>query len=402
VRQTCQILFLILWVALPLAARQREYVIGTGVSLIGGGDNNPRSLTGGMTERSRELRVFYGAYPGIALTSTGARSSVGLSYAFGFDRVETDPRRQGESHSATVDLSRDLGPQWDLSLSDTFQISSDMTTFNAFRGIATDPEQPGFLFDPVAAGLSARTNRAALALTRQTGPGTRLSFTGSHSSRKYGGENPFPRALSDQQNASAGVAYTAPLGVRGSWTAGYTAGYSDFRDFENVASHSASLGFSREIARDLTFGLSAGPSYVGSRGADGASYLGYNAAASLRHLRGENAFSLYASVRSGRPSGLGAVSDTRRAGLSFTRRARPIDLFVDVAAFDARGRLGNSARTRAISAAATVGYPFTDTLSLQVGGRYQRYADTAIFGFTQERLFASLRYDDPELWRFFR
>jgi hypothetical protein len=391
--------FLLLFLPPGLEA-QREYAIGVGLNLVSGGDNNPRGGTSGPGTET-PLRLFYGAYPSISLTSTGARSSVGLSYGFGFDRTETDPRTESESHSVSISISRQLGPRWSLSLSEGFRQTADLRTFNVFQGIVLAPEGLIFVFDPVGTDLEVRSNSASIGLDYSTSTRSRLSFTGSHDLRKYGGDSRFFGILSDQQSVSSGLLYRRELSSRSSWSARYRVAYSEFRDFENVVSQAASLGFRTEIAQALFFELTGGPSYVSSLG--GASgYLRYNAGASLGRQGRSFGFSLYYSASSGESSGLGSVSDTQRAGVSAGHSGGPVTVSVDVSAFDTRGRLDNVQRTRGVSGSATLGYPMTDTLTLQVGTRYQRYTNTSTFAFTQERVFLSLRYDRPELWTWFR
>ena len=128
--------------------------------------------------------------------------------------------------------------------------------------------------------------------------------------------------------------------------------------------------------------------------------MGYNASAILRKRGETHALTLFYREDSGEPSGLGSASDTRRAGVSFDRSGRGLNAFLDLSVFDAGGRLDNPYRTRGVSGSATIGYGLTDTVSVHVGARYQRYTRTSDYGFTQERVFLTFRYDDPDLWSF--
>ena len=66
---------------------------------------------------------------------------------------------------------------------------------------------------------------------------------------------------------------------------------------------------------------------------------------------------------------------------------------------DAGGRVEKTKRMRGISATGTVGVPINRKLTFQAGVSYQRYLQTAIFGFDQKRLFLALSYSEPRLWR---
>jgi hypothetical protein len=83
------------------------------------------------------------------------------------------------------------------------------------------------------------------------------------------------------------------------------------------------------------------------------------------------------------------------------QRLARADLFLDASVFDTRGTLENPLGTRGVSGAASIGFPVTETLSIHGGAQYQRYDQTAAFGFTQNRFFISFRYINPTLWRFF-
>jgi hypothetical protein len=113
-------------------------------------------------------------------------------------------------------------------------------------------------------------------------------------------------------------------------------------------------------------------------------------------------FSAYFRQDAGQPSGLGSLSDTRQVGVSVAHRVKTFSLFVDASVFDAQGILGNVLQTRGATGAASIGMPLTPTLSVIGGYQYQRYEQVAPFGFTQQRLFVTLRYSDPERWRIVR
>lgn len=385
----------------PLHA-QREYAVGMSANLVAGGDTNPRTGLGGGVGQPDRTYFFYGVYPSVSLASEGARSNIDLVYAFGLNRTRTDPESHSESHSATISLLRTLGPTWNMTLSDEFQLSSDLSTFNAFQGIPSGPDDVPFLFDAVAIDLTSRNNDATLALQHLTGPRTSFTVTGTYDLRSYS-ENTFTGIISDQQSVSGGVVVDHQIEPDTFLSLGYTTRYSSFRDFDAVLSHHGYLGLATEIVPDLTLKVTAGPSYV-TREETSSNYLSYDASASLeRQLDDRASMAVYYSFRSGYASGLGSVSDTRRAGISFSRPGGPVDLFVDASVFDSRGRFDTSDSFRGAFLAAKIGFPLTDTLLIAAGANYQRYTvpSTPQFELQRERLYLSLVYDDPGVWRFF-
>src|SRR5436309_2576689 len=182
----------------------------------------------------------------------------------------------------------------------------------------------------------------------------------------------------------------------------------DFATFNSTRGDTtASVGYSHQIGRDLTIQVSGGPSYVqGSQAfyTSTGTYSGYNAAASLRKtINGKDTVSLHYNDAIGDTSGLGSVSDIRRAGFGWTEMiGRSMNVFADLSAFDSRNRIGSIYNARGISAAAGFGMVRTRELSLNAGAQYQRYYHTSLCGFNQKRVFFSLRYNAPELWKFSR
>jgi len=392
------VLPLVLCLTTQSEARQREYAIGLGVDLISGGSRIPGRFSQ-TVQNGSELPFFYGVYPSLNMTGRGASSALHLSYGYGLDQIDVTPKFRSASHTVSADVSEALGATWQIRVRDSFETTSDSTTYNAFRGVATDPDGFAFLFEPVDAGITTRSNRLDLTAQHDLSSRSTLSFTGTHSFRLYGGEAGFVNGLSDQQRISTGLTFRRQSSVRRSWSLGYTLAYSAFDEYEDAGTVAGHLGTRIELARDVTFEIVAGPSFVSGRGF-GKDYWGYNGSASIRKRLQYNTFTLYYAEESGNPSGLGAISDTRRAGVSLNRSGRGVNAFLDVSVFDARGRLGNPYRTRGISSSATLGYGLTDTVSMHVGVRYYRYTETTDYGFTQERAFVTFRYADPDLWTF--
>ena len=161
------------------------------------------------------------------------------------------------------------------------------------------------------------------------------------------------------------------------------------------------MGYSNQIATDLTFELTVGASRVASLGRGGSGH-NTNTSVRLEKTLEDESFSLYYTQTTGQPSGLGSTSDTRSAGIAMARAFSDASLVLNVSAFDARGTLDNPFDTRGVAAAATIGLALTETLSIQGGGQFQQFTQASEFGFTQKRVFVSLSYRDPDLWRFFR
>ena len=139
-------------------AGQRTYVVGTTVDLMVGSNNNQNVAGFSTTGPNRPLSFSYGAYPSLTLTSAGSRSALSASYALGLDRTNSSPDVNSVSHSATARYSRLLGPKWNLGVTESFEVTTDATSFNAARGVTPTPGEFDFPFYPTALRISSRSN----------------------------------------------------------------------------------------------------------------------------------------------------------------------------------------------------------------------------------------------------
>ena len=395
---TLSLVFLsILAVTVTVDARQREYLIGPSINVVGGGDNAPAAAAG--FTRDRQLQYFYGVFPSLTLVSTRATSSFNASYAFGTQWTETSPRSRSDSHSGAISLTQALTRRWNVTLSDSFALTSDITSFNAFRGVTPPPEDVLYLFDPVAFDLLTRTNRVAISLAYALSPRSTISFNGEHNLRTFEGDL-FRGDLSDQQAASAGFSFSRQTRARETWSFGFASGANFYQDFDDSNSHTAFLGYSNEIAADLFFDVTGGVSRVDGRAS--GDYVGFNTSVRLSKTLENELFSIFYNQATGQQGGLGSTSDTRSVGATMDRAFGGASLLMSVSGFETRGTLDNPHDNRGVSAVMTVGFPLAETVSVEGGGQFQRYTTASAFGFTQRRIFVSLNFSDPDLWRFIR
>jgi hypothetical protein len=393
------VLCICLCVTLPLHAQQRKYVVGTTVDLVSGGTNNPTTTGISLGQTNQPVTSFYSLYPSINATSTGEHSLLNFSYTFGFNRTNSQPAVNSESHGLSVKFSSPLNAQWKISTSESFQLTSDTATFNALRGVTSTPEAPNFLFNPVATNSSSRSNNASIAASYAIDDKSTLSLTASNTRLNYGQTALAIGGLSNQQNVSGSVGYSRKTGTHESWSLTYADTYFTFVSFQNTLSQTATVGYSNQIGRDLMFQQTVGISQVKSLGSAG-DYVGYNMSASLQKNINNKSFSVSYTQTSGQPSGLGAVSDNRRLGFNLGRTSKRVNVFADASAFDSKGSLANTMNLRGIAATGSIGAPLTKTLSIQGGAQFQKYSQAAPFAFTQKRIFVSLKYNDPNFWRF--
>ncbi len=377
--------------------QDRKYVVGTAFELVGGGTNRLGNLIG-STNRSQPFFFFYGLYPSINITSSGAHTTWTGSYSFGMNRAETSTQLHSNSHAASLRLSDNLSERWKLGISDNFDMSDDVSTFNGLRGSVPVPEDFHFVFNPVANRITTKSNSANLSADYLMTDKSTLSFSTSHLIRNY--DQPgINNSLSNQQAAFGAVQYRRKTSSRDSWSLGYTVSYYDFARFQDSLSHTALIGYSTILGRNTSLQFTVGPSYVRDLGSK-TDYLGYSTNVTVQKTIENNQFAVFFNQGTGQSSGLGSISDTRSAGLSIGRVARRVRVFADVSAFDSNARLDNTYSTRGVAGTVTIGVPVARTLFFQGGVQYQHYDQSQPYGFDQKRAFISLRYDNPNLFKF--
>ncbi len=391
---------ILLLVALPLVlrAQERQYVFGVTMDVVGGA-RNERTVAG-LAQGALPLSSYYGAYPSVILTSPGARSTIRGSYSFGAERSNGDPSARSDSHDGSFTFSKILSRNLNVSLSESLQISSDATTFNAVRGVTPPAENFSFLFNPVSLARTSRNNNVGVLTSYTLSDSSALSVNATHSLRSYG-SGLSDGALTNQQRISGSLSYTKRTTSRDSWGVDYTGSYYNFGNFENAHSDTVGASYSNILGAGLTLRMTVGASQVRNLGS-GNGYVGYNASAMLQKVVQYSSVSLQYTQQTGEPTGLGSTSDTRTVAFSFRRFVNGRELIANVSAFDSAGTLDNPTDMRGISATGSIGHPMGRYFSIRAGGGYQRNVQTAQFGFTQKQVFISLRYNDPDFWRFSR
>jgi len=350
----------------------------------------------GVPQSSGNRLASYSAFPALQLTSRGAESSFNLGYAFGWNRYASNPAVDFTSHSANLGFQKQFSSKTSLNLTNSFTSSTDTRTFFALRGVepGLDPSTILLYFEPVNLNQRTRTDYLALGFNRQMSSRNSISFSSNYSFRDYRNKI---AGLSDQHDVDVTANFTRQTNEHTSWNVGYTMAYYSFDQFRNSLSHGVRVGYTRALAKDMSFNMAFGATHISQQGTSQFS-AGYEGATSLHKTIKGNAFNFTVSQDYGRPTGLATVSKTRRATASVNRDlGRNVNVFADVSAFDGKGVLDNVFSTRGMSSTGNVGYRINPKLSLQGGVEYQRYTKPAPYAFSQTRLFVSLRYTEPTL-----
>jgi len=398
-QRTVQVFFVSALIAAfsPALYAVQKYELGVNAGLTGG-VSGPEFTGTTSTSSGYHYVGFYGTYPSIHFDALGERSTFVSSYAFGFDRYNTNPDRETRSQSASAAYSTRFGPQWKLNLSDSFYMTSDISAFRLLGGVTTNPDEFQFIFSPVFA-RSNNINTADLSVEHTINPRSSLTFSGSYSTLFYPGGSVISSVLSDQQRISESVIYTYS-GEHNSWSIGYSGAQYIFASFGNSRNHSGIFGYSHKFSPALSLKIDVGPSYLQTPENIDTPF-GTNASVTLERTVHNGSFSLSFDQTSGDSSGLGSLSSNRHATLAMGHKfGRKTSFSADVSAFDTRGLLVNSASARGISAGGSIGYSLNREWSLNWGGQYQHYEGYSHSGYDQNRIFMSVRYSKPDLWRY--
>jgi hypothetical protein len=385
-----------------LLGGQGKYSVGVTADITGGG-NGPALQSANFTQTTDDFAPFLGTYPSIAFKARGEHSSLDSSYGFGFDQNYTNPKYETKSHTATLAFSSKLGPKWSFSLADTFYKTSNISSFQLLSGATAAPDQTAaeqfqFAFTPIFQ-QSNLSNTTTAVLDRTFNKKSSFAISGSYATLDYPNSPQTTGVLSDQKRISANASYKHS-GEHSSWTLGYAGARYNFAAFSDSMSHSGFIGYSYQFSPVLSLQVNAGPSYLDSI-ENTKSPMGTNVTATLNRVVPKGSFALTASQTSGDTSGLGSVSRIREARLDMSHTfGRSTKLSANVSSFNTEGLQVNALSSRGIAAGGNLAFVFSRDWSLNWGGQYQHYAGYNTPGYDQKRVFVSLRYSKPELWRF--
>jgi hypothetical protein len=375
---------------------QGKYTLGMTADLTGGGAGPTYpGITGAQNPNT--FAPFVGSYPSITFKARGEHAELDSYYGFGYEKYFTDPSYEDHTHSASLAFSTPLGPKWSFSLADNFSNTSNSSSYRLLSGTTVDPEQFQFAFTPVFA-RSNQSNTASIALSRAFSKRSSMSINGSYSTLNYPGGPLTNRVLTDQKRIAGTVSYIR-TGEHYSWTIGYSGVRFNFAGFQDSFDHSAIVGYTYMFSPKTSIQLSAGPSYLQSL-ENIKSPMGVNTTVALNRMVQKGTFTLSFNQTGGGTSGLGSVSRYREAVLSMTHNlGQSMRVSANVSGFNTTGLQVNPVSARGISAGGNLEFPLDRYWSLNFGGQYQHYEGYNTAGYDQKRIFASLRYGNPEIWR---
>ncbi len=385
---------------------ERINTIGVSAGVIASADDRP--YVEGYIPTSEENDYFFvgSFFPSISLNSRGPASMFTLSYGFGMNRVNSDQDLNTESHSVNLAWDAAFGEKATFKLSNNFRKSPDIDSFNLFRGIVETPNGYFFDFDTVAQQRNSYWNSTSAELGIRAGAHSDLIFSGGFSFREY--ENLPGFRQEDQIRSNAGLAFSHDVTEHTSLNTGY-----DFRYWEyyggasSASSHNIGLGLRHMFSPTLFLNLSAGPSYVVHGSGDDFfdNKTGYNASARLEKRVEKHLFSLDVSKRSAEAFGSGGLARTWDAGLTYSREFERILLNASIRYFDTEALYEGGYSPEGVYSLLSLGLKVTNNLMFELGGSYRKQNDDSsgvdsFYGdYDRKRVYVSIRFNFPELWR---
>jgi len=385
---------------------ERINTVGVSGGIIASADDRP--YVGGLSLGSDSDEVFFvgSFFPRISLNSRGPASLFSVYYGFGMNRVNSDLDLDTESHSVGMEWNAALGSRGSFSLTSNFRKSPDIDSFTVFSGIVEAPDGYFFDFDTVALQRDSYWSSTSAALGLELSERSELEFFGGFSFKNY--EDLAEFRQEDQVRSHGGINYSRDITERTSWYTGYEIRYWEyFSGASSAYSHNADFGVRYRFSPSLTLNLSAGPAYVVYAGNQGVfdNETGYNVRAVLAKRIERHLFSLSYNERSAATYGAGGIVKSRDAGLSYSRDFERILLNASVRYFKTESLFEAGYSPEGVFSMASLGFKLARSLMLEVGGSYRkqddnnsdvgfRYAD-----YDRKRVFFSIRFNFPELWR---
>lgn len=388
------------------ASAERVNTIGVSAGIIASADDRPY-FEGYTPTTTADEYFFVGAfYPRVTLDSRGPASLFSLSYGFGMNRLKSDLDLNSESHSVSLKWNTALGQRATFQLSNEFRKSPDFDTFTLFSGIVETPDGYFFDFDTVALRRDSYWNSTSASLGIDVGQKSNLDFSGGFSFKNYEDVPDFRQE--DQIRSNAGVRFSRDISERTSWNTGYDIRYWDYHGGDSSAySHNVGVGLNHMFSPTLSLNLSAGPAYVVSTGREDQfdDKTGYNATARLEKRIEKHLFSISFSERSAATFGAGGLARTRDAGLAYSREFEWVLVNASIRYFDTEALYEAGYSPEGVFSMLSLGFKMARNLMFEVGGSYRKQDNDksgveSVYGdYDRKRVYVSIRFNFPELWR---
>lgn len=376
------------------ARAERKLIIGNQYDVAFGGTNQGSFSS---LQLQNGLGSFYGFYPAIEAKSLGQTTEIGVSYAAFVERFNGDRNLTSLSHVAGADFAARPTRSLTLVFGGSFSSAPDYTSVDVLKGAAPAPDDFRFVFQPALAESTRHTFRGSAGTRIDLSQRSFITADFSALALQYQEDEEFEGLLLDQHREEARLGYWYRLSALDSVDVQYIFVQNSYGELGTGRSQAAALGYTRQITPALRVRFEAGPAHVSF---DGTRYYGYLATASLTRTFRVSQISAYYDHSPGDSSGLGSLSDVHSAGVSvFAPLWRGLSIGSSFAGFRSRSSVNTSDRFRGFYGSVDLSYPMSRRWFLAWGGSYRINAFDHPSDQEYKRLYFSIRFRAPELWR---
>jgi hypothetical protein len=381
------------------AHAERRYTLGSQLNFVAGGTNQQ---TLSSIQFQKGLAPFYGFYPTVDILSAGQTTQVNLSYSALLERYVGDQSFTSNSNLARVGFLK-KGQRYKLEFNASFSDSPEDLLINVITG--TVPEANGFrfLFQPSRTQSSRQAIYGGAGTEVTLSERSYLSFDFLAASLNYYDINAPPNTdpnsllFLDQIRKEGRLGYAYKLD--GSHVASVHYIYTDtsFGGHGIGKTQGVAFTYATQINPALQFTVTGGPAFLSGR-LEPVS-VGYIAAARVMRRLGSSNLAAYYNHGSGDGTGLGSLSNIHSTGFNMSSPlSRKIAIGVGISSFIGAGGSGVG-RYTGVYSAADLSYELGRRWYVSLGGEYRFNSNNSPLDQDFKRIFVSLRFRAPDLWR---
>jgi len=382
----------VLLMSTAIARGERKFDFGSQYDFSFGGTNQS-----GSTQIQQSLAPFYGFYPSVNMQSAGRRSMLNLSYTALLERFNGDQKINSFAHVLHSGFAVNAGPRFRLNFSGSFSSAPDYTFVQVLQGFPTVPDA-NFVYQPAIGKSTMKTFRGGAGAELDLSYRSYVTFDFSTWALNHEQNSTITGTFVDQRRKEGRLGYWYRFSAHQSIDLQYAVITNDYAELGRGRTQAAVIGLTRQFSPALDIHVQAGPAYVTYDNIPG--YYGYVLSASLtRKIRSSNIAGYY-SHTPGDSSGLGTLSNLHAGGISiFSPFWKRMELGTSLSAFTSRGAIDGSNRYRGFYGTVNISYPLSPRWFVAWGGSYRWNVYDNAMQQEYKRLFMSIRFRAPELWR---
>jgi hypothetical protein len=348
------------------------------------------------------LAPFYGFYPSVDILSAGQTTQVNLAYSALLERYSGDQPFTSDSHIARAGFLK-KGQQYKLDLNASFSNSPDDLLIDVITGTIPDPDGFRFLFEPARTQSSRRAIYGSAGTEITLTERSYLVFDFLAASLNYYDtkilQNTDPNSLLflDQIRKQVRVGYGYKLDGNHIGSVHYIYTDTSFSGHGAGKTQGVVFTYAAQINPALQVTVTGGPAFLSGRLQPVA--VGYIAAAQILRKIGSSSLAGYYNHGAGDSTGLGTLSNIHSAGFNLSSPlSRKFALGVGASGFISGGGSG-SGDFKGIYGVLDLSYALSRRWYVSLGGAYRNNSYGNPFDQELKKVFVSIRFRAPDLWR---